>query len=219
MITPIIQCRYGSTRLPGKALEKIGKKTMLAHCVDSARKIKGVQEPIVATGSESTNALVIDECRKIGVEWYSDYWLDENDVLQRFVRVGIKKATPYVLRLCADSPFYDVEYPNRAVKIVEEEPKYDYYAFYYNNERMPTVFKYPYGDLCEIISLRALVDAHLKPCTLSDREHVTPYIYKHEKVYMIRKIKIDALPTHKSCVDTLADLQAIRKWYKARAEK
>ena len=216
MITAIIQCRYGSTRLPGKALLKIGDKTILHHCVETAGRIQGLDGVMVATGSPTTNGLIIDECKRIGVECFSDYWIDEDNVLERMICAGIRKATPYVLRLCADSPFYDTTYADRAIEIVRKEPGYDYYAYYYKDEGLPTVAKYPFGDLCEIISLKALVDVHLKPRTMSEVEHVTPYIYTFAEEYKIRKITITELPLRYSCIDTELDLKANRKWYKKK---
>lgn len=38
MTLVIIPARYGSSRLPGKPLEKIGRKTVIEHCVDRAKE-------------------------------------------------------------------------------------------------------------------------------------------------------------------------------------
>lgn len=47
MTLVIIPARYGSNRLPGKPLEKIGRKTVIEHCVD--RALEAGLNPYVAT--------------------------------------------------------------------------------------------------------------------------------------------------------------------------
>jgi len=215
----IIQARYGSQRYPGKVLEKIGDKTVLQHTVETAQAIEGIDQVVVATESPSTNALVVDECERIGVECYYDYWIEENDVLQRFIGAMLRKRAMYALRCCADYPFSDNRYAERLLKrwAMHDETGEgrDYYAFYYLEEEKPTVSKYPYGDLKEIVKLEALVDAHCQPCTVSDREHVTPYLYAHPDRYTIWRERIKEFPAFQLNIDVPADIRKVRKWYKA----
>jgi 3-deoxy-manno-octulosonate cytidylyltransferase (CMP-KDO synthetase) len=54
----IIPARYASTRLPGKPLEKIGKKTIIEHCVD--RVLEAGLKPYVATDDQRIADVVPD---------------------------------------------------------------------------------------------------------------------------------------------------------------
>jgi spore coat polysaccharide biosynthesis protein SpsF len=44
----VIQARMGSTRLPGKVLERIGDRSLLAWTVDGVRAIPGLAMVVVA---------------------------------------------------------------------------------------------------------------------------------------------------------------------------
>lgn len=48
-VVAIIPARYGSTRLPGKPLARIGDKPMIQHVYESAAKARGVDRVLVAT--------------------------------------------------------------------------------------------------------------------------------------------------------------------------
>ena len=63
-IIGLIQCREGSARFPGKVLEKIGGKTILAHCYERAKTLP-LDEVIVVTGPESINRRIRNECQAI----------------------------------------------------------------------------------------------------------------------------------------------------------
>jgi 3-deoxy-manno-octulosonate cytidylyltransferase (CMP-KDO synthetase) len=48
-VVAIIPARYGSTRLPGKPLARIGGKPMIQHVYESVSKAKGLDRVLVAT--------------------------------------------------------------------------------------------------------------------------------------------------------------------------
>jgi 3-deoxy-manno-octulosonate cytidylyltransferase (CMP-KDO synthetase) len=58
MTLVIIPARYASTRLPGKPLEKIGRKTIIEHCVD--RVLEAGLKPYVATDDQRIADVVPD---------------------------------------------------------------------------------------------------------------------------------------------------------------
>ena len=78
------------------------------------------------------------------------------------------------------------------------------------------VAQYPYGEFKEVINVEALVRAN-KCAGTHDREHVTPWIYKNERLNKIKKIEIDTLPLNLiNDINTYDDLKKIRQWYKAQ---
>ena len=48
----IIPTRYESKRFPGKALAKIGDRPLIQHVYQQARKVRGVEDVLVATDDE-----------------------------------------------------------------------------------------------------------------------------------------------------------------------
>ena len=51
-IVVVIPARWGSTRLPGKALARVGKAPMIQHVYERARTASGVDRTLVATDDE-----------------------------------------------------------------------------------------------------------------------------------------------------------------------
>ena len=59
----VIPSRYGSTRLPGKPLKKIGEKTLIQRVYERAKKIN-CQKTIVATDDKK----ILDHCKTNKIE-------------------------------------------------------------------------------------------------------------------------------------------------------
>ena len=60
-VVAIIQARMGSTRLPGKVLEDLGGRTMLARVVRRTRRSAALDEVVVATSTSSGRP----DCRRV----------------------------------------------------------------------------------------------------------------------------------------------------------
>lgn len=201
----IIQARLGSKRFPGKVLEKLGGDTVLGHCIKRAKKIRGIDRLIVATGSPSRNARVCLEATRHNVPCFTHD--DENNVLERFLACAEHNMAHFVLRICGDIPFLNVQWAEEIIK----EKEYDYVAHYLNDEEFPTVYRYAWGCQSELVKTAALFTAHYADdITEEDREHVTPYIYKHPELFKIKKVPILTIPTTIS-IDTEQDLRWAQK--------
>ncbi len=59
-VVAIIPVRYGSTRLPGKALARVGQAPMVQHVYERTRKAAGIDRTLVATDDERIAAVVRD---------------------------------------------------------------------------------------------------------------------------------------------------------------
>jgi spore coat polysaccharide biosynthesis protein SpsF len=65
----IVQARIGSTRLPGKVLQDIEGRPMLARVVERARQVPGVSRVLVATTTECAGRVrsrAVTNCRRKG---------------------------------------------------------------------------------------------------------------------------------------------------------
>ena len=208
----IVQARMGSSRLPGKVLEFVAGKPMLWHIVERVRRAPGVTRVVVATslapGDEPIQAL----CAANGIDSFAG---DEQDVLDRYFRAAERFDADPVLRITADCPFADPAVIG-AVLTKYAAGGYDYVAaatgsvaFYTDGP------KFPDGLDVECFSFAVLARAHAEARVRSDREHVTPYLYR-TKLFRVGLVAPAA--DHGALrwtVDHPGDLELVRKVYDA----
>jgi spore coat polysaccharide biosynthesis protein SpsF (cytidylyltransferase family) len=142
---------------------------------------------------------------------------DEDNVLARLLMCAIHYRADYVLRICGDSPFLDVGmaeeliHSNWVANATYKEKDYDYIAHYLGTEDMPTVHKYAWGCMCELVRTKALFRCHyFNDLTDEQREHPTMCVYQHPELFNIKKVPMEHVPTTCS-IDTEDDLKRARK--------
>jgi len=164
-IIAITQVRFGSVRLPGKVLRKIGSSSLLDIHLKRSLKSKMINDLIVATTLEPEATEIEKIAIAHGVTVYKG---SLTDVLDRFYQAALPFRPDYVVRITADCPLIDSELmDNIIVKAIDGA--YDYCS----NATNPT---FPDGVDVEVMSFSALERAWKESSLLSDREHVTPYI-------------------------------------------
>jgi spore coat polysaccharide biosynthesis protein SpsF len=171
----IVQARMGSSRLPGKVLRPLVGKPMLWHIVDRLRRCSRVSTVGVATSDKAGDQPIRDFCAEAGIAWFAG---DERDVLDRFFLAAKAFGGDPVVRVTADCPFVDPELVDKLIAMYDAGD-YDHLgvatgavAFKHKGAR------YPDGLDAECIRLAALERAHREAVESSDREHVTPYLYR-----------------------------------------
>ena len=167
-IIAITQARYGSTRLPGKILKKINDETLLAIHLKRILKSKKINELIVATTVNKEDSEIVKVAKSLGLNSYQG---SVNDVLDRFYQSLQGKNTDYVVRLTSDCPLIDPELIDKIIKYT-----LDNNLDYCSNALNP---KYPDGQDIEVFKFSALEKAWKEAKLPSEREHVTPYIWKN----------------------------------------
>lgn len=188
MIAAIIQARVSSTRLPKKVLLPLGDTTVLGSTVRQLKKAKRIDRVIVATSTEREDDAIASHCAEIGVECCRG---SLNDVLDRYYLCAKSVDAETIVRITADCPVID---PDLIDLVVEEfnRGKWDYVS----NGKMEST--YPDGMDVEVFSFGALESAWKEAKFPSEREHVTPYIWKHPERFRVHEIK------------TSEDLRAVR---------
>jgi glutamate-1-semialdehyde 2,1-aminomutase/spore coat polysaccharide biosynthesis protein SpsF len=161
----IIQARLASTRLPGKVLLPLGNRTVLAHVLDRAAKIEGVDRVVCATVQGADGDAVAQEAAHCGAVVYRG---SETDVLRRYAEAAEAANAATIVRITSDCPLIDPAIC-AAVLALHTSTGADYAA---NN--MPP--GWPHGLDCEVFSRAALEAAHGAATVSYDREHVTPWI-------------------------------------------
>ena len=125
-----------------------------------------------------------------------------DDVLGRFQACATKHPSDWILRVCADSPLLDPA----VIQLLLAAPRDDFDVVTTTSPRT-----FPKGQNVELIrssALLALPDAELTP---DDREHVTPFFYRHPERYRVLNVQSDdpGLAQASLVVDTLEDLQRL----------
>ncbi|HUP55404.1 MAG TPA: acylneuraminate cytidylyltransferase, partial [Methylomirabilota bacterium] len=100
----VIQARMGSTRLPGKVLESIGDRSLLAWTVEGVRAIPALSAVVVATTVEPDDDVLADAASALGVEVHRG---PDQDVLTRCYEAIAPFQPDVVVRQTADNPFPD----------------------------------------------------------------------------------------------------------------
>ena len=201
--TVIIQVRTQSVRLPNKVLALINGKSLIWHIIERLKSCKKVEQIILATSSREEDKKLIEIANDCNILSFAG---DENDVLSRFYHAALKFNADPIIRITGDCPLVD---PSLVDKILEFylENNYDFVS----NTIIPT---YPDGLDIEIFSLKSLTKAFNEAKLKSEKEHVTPYIWKNPKIFQLFNYKNkEDLSDYRWTVDEQLDLELIREIY------
>lgn len=203
MIGAIVQARMGSTRLPGKVMMDIGGQPMLGRVIERVRQAPGIDTVLVATSTAPADQAVAEHCAATGVPCFAG---SEHDVLDRFYRAAQLHGLTAIVRITADCPLLDPEVVGQVAALLDGG--YDYAA----NVHPPT---FPDGLDAEAFSMAALAAAWRDATLPSDREHVTPFIWRHPGRFPSRNLAAPADYSHlRWTVDDARDLAFVRTIYR-----
>lgn len=202
----IVQARIGSTRLPRKVLKNINGKTLLEIHLERALKSKKITKWKVATTTEDEAVKIVAIAKKLGLESFRG---SVNDVLERYYYAALPDKPDYIVRLTSDCPLID---PFEIDNVIEKciNGNYDYAS----NALEPT---FPDGIDAEVFKFSVLEKAYRKATLKSDREHVTPYIWRNSSVKGGKMFRSLSVKYHKDfskyrlTVDTKDDFDLIEK--------
>jgi len=211
VICALIQARLGSTRLSAKTLADIAGKTLLERVVLRARAIPGVAAVVVATTTLAEDDAVAQCAVRSGATVFRG---SEDDVLDRFVGAARQAEASVVVRITADDPFKDPDVCGRVLReYLVRAPGVDYVS----NTLEPT---WPEGLDVEVFSRQTLERAGREATLRSEREHVTPYIYKHPDRFRIVQVRHDKdLSAERWTLDYPEDLEFARAVYERFAPR
>ncbi len=204
-VVAIIQARLGSTRLPGKSLAAIAGKPLLAHVVERMMACATVHDVVVATTQDPSDAAVAHAAETFGAAVYRG---SVDDVLDRYYQAARGARADVVVRATADDPFKDTEVTDQVVQRLLGDG-----ADYASNTLEPT---YPEGVDIEAFTLGALSRAWQEATLASEREHVTPYMWKHPELFRLSSVtRRPDLSRLRWTVDYPEDLTFARAIYQA----
>ncbi len=169
-----------STRLPGKVLADIAGQSMLAWIMERTQLASQVHQVVLATSDCPQDDALETWCAKFG---FAVFRGSENDVLSRYYLAAKRHQADVIVRVTADDPFKDPELIDLAVTTLKESG-----AAYCSNTLSPT---YPEGLDIEAFYFDVLQEAYLHAELLSEREHVTPFIWKQPMRFKLAEFKLE----------------------------
>jgi spore coat polysaccharide biosynthesis protein SpsF len=201
VVLVVIQCRYNSTRLPGKALYPIAGIPMLIFLLKRLRF--GLPEHeyhlVLATTQNHQDDGIVVWGLEEGVQILRG---EEHDVLKRYIVCLEQYPAETVVRVTADNP---LTCPDMLKWLVRQKQT--------NNVDYAQALNLPYGGGVDVFSANVVKSLDQEVTALDEREHINLHIYRHQKKYTTFFPKIEgelARPDLRMTVDTREDWERIR---------
>ena len=201
----IVQAHIGSTRLPGKVMLPLGDKPMLVRVVERLRFVDALVDVVVATGDLPANDPIRALCQTEGITCFSG---SEDDVLDRYYRAAVQADADPVLRVTSDCPLVDPAIVARALDAFESRRDEIVY--------LGLDASFPEGLSVEVMTFDALATAWREARLPSEREHVTPFIWKQPERFPRELITNTPIESHEHwSVDYPGDYEFVKAIYAA----
>lgn len=200
-VIAIIQARMGSTRLPGKMTMDLSGKPVIAHVIERAQMVTHIHEVWLATTIARSDDVLANWAKEHQVKYCRG---SEYDVLDRYYQTAIGARANVVVRVTGDCPLLDPVVIDQVVKAHLEGG-----AEYTSNIHPPT---FPDGLDTEVFSFATLEKIWKEAVLRSEREHVTPYLWKNPELFPQRNIvHTPDLSAERWTLDTPEDLEFLRR--------
>jgi spore coat polysaccharide biosynthesis protein SpsF len=211
----IVQARMGSSRFPGKSLERIGKWSLIELVMGRVNQSSKVDKVVLATSTNPKDDVLENHVRQLGFPVFRG---SEEDVLSRFYETAKSFEPATVVRITGDCPLISPRLIDYAIdRFVDKQV--DYLSLSVGNDKK---LAYPRGFDVEVASFKSLSKAAEKASKQYEREHVMPYLYTNPEsfsVYYLEPIPELSRPKYRLCVDTKQDLELILRVYEFFGEE
>jgi spore coat polysaccharide biosynthesis protein SpsF len=205
-VVAIVQARMGSTRLPGKVLRELAGRPMIDHVVERALSTPGVDDVCVATSVNPLDDPLAERVERVGRA--KVHRGSEEDVLSRYAGAAQGANAGVVVRVTADCPLLC---PSVSGRVVREITQHAGHCDYASNTLARS---YPRGLDTEAFTTEALLQAERSATDAWDREHVTPFIYRHPDRFTLRGVQdVEDRSAHRWTVDTPEDFELVSRIY------
>lgn len=171
-IVAIIEARMNSSRLPGKVLMKAAGIPMLKHLVDRLKKVKLIDEIVIATTTNPKDIEIINFSKKKKIKFYRG---SEEDVMSRVIEAAEKVNADLIVEITGDCPIVDTSLVSQMINIFLNNN-----VDYVNNV---DIRSYPDGMDVQVFKLETLKRSSVLTYNQKDREHVTLHIRKNPQLF------------------------------------
>ena len=200
-VVVVVQARMGSTRMPGKVLQPLSGVPMVGHVVARAARIPGTDRLATAIPALEEDDVLEAYLRTLPqVEIVRG---SAEDVLDRYRQAARRLDADTIVRVTADCPLLCPEVSARVLRAYDAHPRADYAS----NTLQRT---YPRGLDTEVFSRAALEVAASEASRPSDREHVTPFLWRQPDRFTLVSVADDRDASRlRWTVDTREDLDMV----------
>ncbi len=171
-VVATIEARMTSSRLPGKVLLPILGKPILYYLVERIKAAKTIDQIILATTANTTDDVLADFARSIGIEVFRG---SEDDVMSRVLAAAEQNNADIIVQITGDCPLIDPELIDQVVRTFKVNV-----VDYVSNSH---VRSYPDGMDVAVFSSAALKTSEELTDDSYHREHVSVHIREHPDVF------------------------------------
>jgi spore coat polysaccharide biosynthesis protein SpsF len=198
-VTAAVQARTGSTRLPGKVLAPVAGRPMLRFLLDRLASAP-VDALVVATSDQPGDDAVAAVTEAAGVACVRG---PEDDVLARLGVALDAFPADCLVRITGDCPLMDPGIVGSAIDLQRATG-----ADYVSNTLIRT---FPDGLDVEVVAADAFRRAIAEATAVDEREHVTPFVYRHPEQFSLAALRSPELAgDERWTVDTADDLAFVQ---------
>jgi spore coat polysaccharide biosynthesis protein SpsF len=191
-----------STRLPGKVLKALLGRPMLDYVVERLRRCRLLDDLVIATSLMPADNAIADYCGSKSIRFHRG---SESDVLNRYFEAALICEADFIVRVCADSPLIDPDLVDELIDEFLDGPSCDYLSNTINQSC-------PFGMNTEVFTFESLKLAERYAVTRYEREHVTPYIYRHQGLFTVHEKHYQPdLSNYRLTVDTPEDFELVQQ--------
>ena len=206
-----LQCRTGSTRLPGKMTRTFFQgQTILEIMLAELKSVFPTSSIVVATSTADGDAKIQAMCETAAVACFRG---SEDDVLDRVWNAVRDRNVTRVVRICADNPFLRAAFVEQLLKIDADCE----YASFQLPDGTPTILSHV-GLFAEMIAFDTLSKIHATATSTRHREHLTSHVLDNRDQYQCHWLRVpddvSSVPDLRLTVDTAADFENSQTLYK-----
>jgi len=207
MILAVLQARMSSTRLPGKVMADLAGAPMILRQIERLQRARRLDRIAVATSTDPSDDGL---AAMLALHDIAVHRGPLDDVLARYEgAVAAFGPAEVLVRLTADCPLADPEAIDATVSLLTDRGL-DYAA------NTPAHRTYPKGLDVEVMRVDCLLRAAREATDPYEREHVTPYLYRHPEIFAQDFISQAADEGEvRWTVDRPDDLEFVRQVYAA----
>ena len=197
----IIQTRYDSSRLPGKALSNLGERSVLGRTIDRLSNSEELGSIVIATSILKSDQAIVEHAEELSTEVFRG---SLEDVGERLLKTCLAYEAEAFVRISGDSPLIDWRIVDHAIRLFRVTKP----------DLVTNIFQrtFPKGQSVEIIKTNKLAEICGSYRTKEEKEHVTPYFYKHFNDYKILSFTSGSdSGNSRQCIDDEIDLRKVER--------
>ncbi|PSQ96735.1 MAG: hypothetical protein BRD55_05520 [Bacteroidetes bacterium SW_9_63_38] len=199
-VSAVLACRAESTRLYGKPLQLVGKKSILAHQISQLKTVTALDEIVLAISDTPAKQAFVSFAEDYDLKYFVG---GKKDVLGRVVKAARQVESEFVVRTTTENPFIYQESVGEQISIAIEK-----------NSDLVVSRKLPLGSFTEVVSVNALQRSHENGEDRHRSELVTSFITEHPESFEIIGVNPPnslRRPDVRLTVDNPCDLILVRK--------